>query len=82
MRRNSNFETIFNKYLSRCNGDRGVVRVRRYTNGIFTLYTKKYNEFTHETTHRSLVEFDNETDALYWANRFVNIAKAHRATVR
>lgn len=82
MRRNNDFETIFNKYLSRCNGDHGVVRVRRYTNGIFTLYTKKYNEFTRETIHRSLVEFDNETDALFWANRFVNITKAYQATVR
>lgn len=82
MRRNNDFETIFNKYLSRSNDDRGVVRVRRYTNGIFTLYTKKYNEFTRQTTHRSLVEFDNETDALFWANKFVNIAKAYRAIVR
>lgn len=73
-----NYQTLINVYLERGN-DRGVVRVRKYGRGKYTLYTKKYNVATRVTTHRSLNEFTSKVEVVGWANKFIETAKKYGA---
>lgn len=68
-----NYRTMTNVKLVRGN-DRGIVRVRLYKDGTFTLYAKMYNVVTGKLLHRSLNTFTNRRMATVWANRFINSA--------
>lgn len=77
---NRNYVTIFNTYIERGN-ERGVVRIRKYNNGLFTLYAKKYTVGVRDVTHRSCNKFYDCGAAIAWANAFVEAAVSKGARV-
>lgn len=68
-----NYRTLSNIRLARGN-NRGVVRVRKYSDGTYTLYTKMYNIVTGKLINRSLNKFTSWSDVNGWAQKFVKSA--------
>ena len=67
--------TVMNIRVRRDSDNRcGVIRIRKYNEGPYTLYVKMYDATTHQLFHRSLHKFDSYVEAASWADKFASSA--------